>query len=135
MPPNLHPRSTHTTTLFTTTLLISFLIVGLPHAFPCPVPSRQQLDASKIEEVTDENGRRVYRRVYQKPIIPEEERTGVRPAFEAPSRDRECPVPKPTGFLGKLLGFEERDRVLKADLRPFVRIERRQPNQQDSSDE
>jgi cytochrome c oxidase assembly factor 2 len=38
MPPHLHPRSSATSTLFASTLAASFVIVGIPHIFPCPAP-------------------------------------------------------------------------------------------------
>ena len=124
MPPNLHPRSAHTTTLFTTTLAISFLVVGLPHILPCPVSSRQHLDATTIEEVIDENGRRVRRRVYKKLVMDQSTRTQEGDEREegrtrkeqelgfgvAEAKDRECPVPKPGGFVGRWFGFDGRQR-------------------------
>jgi cytochrome c oxidase assembly factor 2 len=44
MPPHLHPRSSATTTLFASTLAASFVIVGIPHIFPCPAPRQGYLD-------------------------------------------------------------------------------------------
>ena len=129
MPPNLHPRSAHTTTLFTTTLAVSFLVVSIPHLLPCPVPQRQHLDASTIE-VVDENGRRVYKRVYKRPLAPsgEDGKTVVEPTgagFEVGShKDRECPVPKPSGFVGRWLGFRDEGAQGGAHRRPVVKIER-----------
>lgn len=127
MPPNLHPRSTHTTTLFATTLLISFLVVGVPHLLPCPVSKRQLLDAP-IVEVRDENGRRVYKRVYRKPNA-QLSRDGKAPtemdsaAFEADTRhERECPVPKPGGFVGRWLGFQSGERRSEGEGRSVVKI-------------
>ncbi len=45
MPPHLHPRSTATSTLFAGTLLASFIVVGIPHVFPCPRPRTGYADA------------------------------------------------------------------------------------------
>lgn len=45
MPPHLHPRSSATTTLFASTLAASFIIVGVPHIFPCPAPRKSYLDS------------------------------------------------------------------------------------------
>ena len=124
MPPNLHPRSAHTTTLFGTTLLVSFLVVSLPHLFPCPVPSRQYLDANTVE-VTDQNGRRVYKRVYRKPLdqmsqAPETAERSQDTAFEIDARSpRECPVPKPRGFIGRWLGFSENE-TTRGEGRPEI---------------
>merc|ERR1711981_1183111 len=44
MPPALHPRSSMTLSLFTSTLAISFLVVGLPHLIPCPVQPQAYAD-------------------------------------------------------------------------------------------
>ena len=46
MPSHLHPRSSATTTLFASTLAASFIIVGIPHIFPCPAPRRAFSDSS-----------------------------------------------------------------------------------------
>lgn len=129
MPPNLHPRSSHTTTLFSATLAVSFLVVGLPHILPCPVPTRQHLDATTVEEVTDENGRRVYRRVYKKPRAMERPRDGEETATSegfgtADSKDRECPVPKPTGVVGRLLGFDGQRRTKEGRAEVVIRREK-----------
>ncbi|RPA82741.1 hypothetical protein BJ508DRAFT_413905 [Ascobolus immersus RN42] len=34
----MHPRSFFTTSLFTTTALLSFAVVSIPHVLPCPAP-------------------------------------------------------------------------------------------------
>ena len=45
MPPHLHPRSRMTSSLFATTVVASFLVVGLPHILPCPAPRVAYADA------------------------------------------------------------------------------------------
>ncbi|KAF8538833.1 hypothetical protein BDD12DRAFT_883968 [Trichophaea hybrida] len=40
MPPALHPKSFTTASLFTTTAVFAFLVVGAPHILPCPAPKR-----------------------------------------------------------------------------------------------
>ena len=40
---------------------------------------------------------------------------------DTPGRSRECPVPKPTGLVGQILG------VQKSEERPVVRIEKFDP--------
>jgi cytochrome c oxidase assembly factor 2 len=62
MPPHLHPRSTATSTLFAGTLLASFLVVGIPHLFPCPRPRRGYADA---EVQFDKDGKPIRRKVRQ----------------------------------------------------------------------
>lgn len=106
-----------TSSLFATTALGSFLVVALPHLLPCPAPRVTYADG---EIVVDQDGRRRRRRrpgaqaqgaeattkdgVVQLTNITQEdlvEQQTVR-------RGHECPVPKPGGKLGELLGFHER---------------------------
>ncbi|KAL2349707.1 hypothetical protein BJ546DRAFT_1017219 [Cryomyces antarcticus] len=125
MPPHLHPRSRLTTSLFTTTLLVSFLVVGMPHVLPCPVDTRQYADgpgsypadAATVDSTAgispDTQRRRRRRRVGTKAedvgvdagtstdgaSDEEDVREGSR------RRRRECPVPKPGGLVGQIMGF------------------------------
>src|ERR1700730_1402353 len=48
MPPMLHPRSRSTSSLFAATIFASFVIVGIPHIFPCPAPRRTLADSEMI---------------------------------------------------------------------------------------
>ena len=146
MPPHLHPRSTATSTLFAGTLLASFVVVGIPHIFPCPRPRTGYADT---EIQFDDEGkpiRRIVRRnKSESTSIPlgdqgsllrstgarkslaqskdlEEEAALFRAlqreaeALEKEAREaRECPVPKPKGILGRLLGFEEKKTVVGVD--------------------
>lgn len=116
MPSHLHPRSRTTSSLFGFTLLASFLVVGLPHIIPCPVPTAQFADV----EITEDGKRRRRRRplanttdainadatskmtgdeAVREVEITEEERIAMR------NKAHECPVPKPSGRIGHLLGF------------------------------
>lgn len=109
MPPTLHPRSTATTSLFTGTLLVSFAVVALPHLFPCPVPSKQFADANGIR--FDENGRPIR-------IVSKEESEKLR-------SERECPVPKPSGYVGRFLGFGNKATEPRVDVKVEKRDEGR----------
>ncbi|KAI5795900.1 hypothetical protein FPQ18DRAFT_387069 [Pyronema domesticum] len=44
MPPALHPKSLSTASLFTSTAILAFLVVGAPHILPCPAPKQQYAD-------------------------------------------------------------------------------------------
>jgi cytochrome c oxidase assembly factor 2 len=44
MPPALHPKSFTTASLFTSTAVLAFLVVGAPHILPCPAPKQQYTD-------------------------------------------------------------------------------------------
>jgi hypothetical protein len=62
MPPHLHPRSTATSTLFAGTLLASFVVVAIPHVFPCPRPrTGAAADIGAAEIIYDAAGKPVQR--------------------------------------------------------------------------
>jgi len=79
----------------------------MPHILPCPVDRRQFSDSG--EEIRPKKRRR------RKEVTAEAEQEDVpKVAAEiAPledglrnlTRERECPVPKPTGILGQVMGF------------------------------
>ncbi|PFH55992.1 hypothetical protein XA68_17232 [Ophiocordyceps unilateralis] len=108
MPPHLHPRSRMTSSLFATTLVASFFVVALPHAFPCPVPRTKYADG---DVMIDDEGRRKRWRTREATRTKEGIVQFDQPAGEAgASRSkRECPVPKPGGALGQWLGFSKKD--------------------------
>lgn len=101
---HLHPRSRSTLSLFTTCLTISFLVVGAPHILPCPVDRRQF-----AEDGTGEPRKRRRRK-----ITAETESTGeadmVAEDMAGLERQRACPVPKPTGLIGQVMGFEQKEK-------------------------
>ena len=127
MPPHLHPRSAATSTLFAGTLLASFIVVGIPHIFPCPVPRRNYADTKR--QLVDENGKPIANeKPDQRPLLTKSaaaSRTSdnkvkhlqneaelfrqlQQEAEILEKQARECPVPKPKGFVGKILGFDNR---------------------------
>ena len=128
MPPHLHPRSRSTTSLFATTLLASLLVVGLPHVFPCPAPRRTLADSEMMTTADGQQIQRIKRRrrkdaemLDPEPTVPPYPTTTQSPdeevstffQMEAEAEKlahirRECPVPKPSEFLGDLLGFTNR---------------------------
>ncbi|PQE13685.1 alpha-13-mannosyltransferase (Alg3) protein [Rutstroemia sp. NJR-2017a BVV2] len=114
MPPHLHPRSKFTSSLFATTLFASFFVVALPHALPCPAPHIAYADTISV----DASGRPRRRR--RKCPVDEEEKeeesNSKLHSFDNQKVDiesegtrlqkRECPVPKPGGIVGEILGFK-----------------------------
>ncbi|QDS73161.1 hypothetical protein FKW77_002100 [Venturia effusa] len=117
MPPHLHPRSFLTTSLFGATLAVSFTVVGLPHLLPCPVP-RSYADS---QDPNAPNQRRKKRRKQQADGDGEAEGRISRDVegnngFEI-AKARECPVPKPGGLIGTVLGFQK-----EKTERPVIRI-------------
>ncbi|KAK7510783.1 hypothetical protein IWZ03DRAFT_363065 [Phyllosticta citriasiana] len=110
MAPALHPRSRQTVSLFTGTLLLSFFVVGLPHLLPCPVPTRAFADAPASADPNNPQRRRRRRRRTAAPAADDDEAATaagvIGAAVEDGRRARECPVPKPGGLVGKVLGFD-----------------------------
>jgi cytochrome c oxidase assembly factor 2 len=135
MPPALHPRSRQTGALFTGTLAFCFLVVGMPHILPCPVNPKQYADT-----IEGPDGQPMRRRRKRKQITEETGSEGeTAEAYDAlmaeTKKTRECPVPKPGGLLGQVMGFKENENQLP----PQVIVERVQarstaPKQQEASD-
>ncbi|KAJ5636173.1 uncharacterized protein N7484_009486 [Penicillium longicatenatum] len=126
MPPHLHPRSRSTMGLFAGTLFASLLVVGMPHVFPCPAPRRTFADS---EMTITADGQQVPRMRRRRRKDMELDSEVPRPGHPTPSNaadeevttffqmeeeaeklahiGHECPVPKPKGVLGELLGFQK----------------------------
>ncbi|CAO2654617.1 Nn.00g113500.m01.CDS01 [Neocucurbitaria sp. VM-36] len=125
MPPHLHPRSRMTTSLFTTTLMVSFLVVAAPHLIPCPVDPRTLADSA---DPTGENRRRRRRRVPEEESsndVISEERRRRKQLEERLAPRRECPVPKPGGLIGQVLGVpKEEPEEDEGNLSIIQRVER-----------
>ncbi|KAL2829963.1 hypothetical protein BDW59DRAFT_141538 [Aspergillus cavernicola] len=129
MPPHLHPKSRSTTGLFAGTLLASLMVVGIPHVFPCPAPRRTFADSEMIMGPDGQPIKRVRRR-RRKDVDTTTPEANAFPQTTRATEDevstflqleeeaerlsnpgRECPVPKPTGVIGQLLGFSNRTDV------------------------
>jgi cytochrome c oxidase assembly factor 2 len=110
MPPHLHPRSRMTTSLFTTTLMVSFLVVATPHLLPCPVDPRTLTDSADPDALSGEPRRRRRRRIPRDEASNNavgDERQKADGADEWARPKRECPVPKPSGLIGQVLGLRK----------------------------
>ncbi|KAF8463429.1 hypothetical protein BDZ91DRAFT_764561 [Kalaharituber pfeilii] len=79
----LHPRSLSTTSLFSTTLALAFLVVAAPHVLPCPVrkPAGMHLADGEGEEEFYRDGEKPERGPKQE------------------VRRRKCPIPRTRGGL------------------------------------
>ena len=130
-PSPLHPRSTAPSTLFASTLAASFIIVAIPHLFPCPVrpvrdtydsdgrplPQQQRRTRQTQISIDPMNPSRAHTTAGYAQVDTVKEKTLQDEALlfrqmqdEASRLDvkgGECPIPKPTGFLGQMLGFED----------------------------
>ncbi len=100
----LHPRSRSTSTLFTATLAVSFLVVALPHLLPCPVDRRQFADTQ-----IDADGK-MRRRKKRDASANGLSSTANLEIDEDGRRKRECPVPKPGGLVGQIMGFDQKQK-------------------------
>lgn len=98
-----------TSSLFGITVVASFFVVALPHLLPCPAPRAKLADS----EITADGTRRRRRRKSEAAEV----KDGIA-QFQSSSEDferlanndpakRECPVPKPRGVLGELMGFNQ----------------------------
>lgn len=124
MPPHLHPRSRSTMSLFAATLLASLFVVGIPHVFPCPAPRRTLADSEMIVTADGQQIQKFRRKRRKDPNMLEQDGTSIHQIRPQSSDEevstflqmeeeaerlantwRECPVPKPKGVLGQLLGF------------------------------
>ena len=118
MPPHLHPRSRLTSSLFATTLLASFLVVGIPHILPCPAPRIAYADGEMAADGTTKRIRR--RKSLNTEDLAKEGSNevdqldsaslvgadGIEEQTSGKRSPRECPIPKPSGRVGELLGFK-----------------------------
>lgn len=117
MPPHLHPRSRLTSSLFATTLFASFFVVALPHVLPCPAPRVAFADSDS--EGSCPPGKRRRRRKVVVEKVEGEGADGLDGDFKGVLNGdgdeglrkvkRECPVPKPGGLVGEILGFGKRE--------------------------
>jgi cytochrome c oxidase assembly factor 2 len=115
-----------TTSLFTTTLMVSFLVVAAPHIIPCPVDPRTLADAP---DPTGQNRRRRRRRTPDEETcndIMSEQRMKKVQLEDKLNPKRECPIPKPGGLIGQVLGLKEAgEDVQKISIRSRVESARR----------
>ncbi|PVI03585.1 hypothetical protein DM02DRAFT_557679 [Periconia macrospinosa] len=123
MPPHLHPRSRMTMSLFTSTLMVSFLVVATPHLLPCPVDPRTLADSATPDALTGEPRRRRRRRVPAEEtcndVMSGEQIKRKEAEEDRVTPKRECPVPKPGGLIGQVLGLKSDQQEGKRD-RPSV---------------
>jgi cytochrome c oxidase assembly factor 2 len=114
MPPHLHPRSRFTSSLFATTLFASFFVVALPHVLPCPAPRLAYADGEmpngtpqrrrRRRKCTGNDGEQSDSSRESQSV--ENGRDENMALSRAPMPKRECPVPKPGGLVGEILGFK-----------------------------
>jgi cytochrome c oxidase assembly factor 2 len=113
-----------TGTLFTGTLAVSFLVVGIPHLLPCPADRRQFADSAECPDG------RVPRRRKKRDADGNLSNSANAPSSPAAAANdealaslsederpkRECPVPKPGGLLGQIIGFRSEERMKPVEV-------------------
>jgi cytochrome c oxidase assembly factor 2 len=99
-----------TTSLFTTTLALSFLVVATPHLLPCPVDRRVLADSADPEALRRKRRRtKVDTEETCNDVMGEERMRKRLEQEEWAVPKRECPVPKPGGLIGQVLGVKKGD--------------------------
>lgn len=121
-----------TSTLFATTVVASFFVVGLPHVLPCPAPRVAFADSESADGGAPKRRRRKRPETTStEPIVD----GGIVQFQPSSARDedgretlasskRECPVPKPKGAIGNLFGFTSKEGGNKSDENSETKSER-----------
>ena len=96
----LHPRSTSTSSLFSTIMFLAFMVVAAPHVLPCPAPHRT-VRADGVEE----DGEKFYK---DEGDEAKEEQRRRRKRRRKQEQGRRCPIPRPNrggGLVEEVLRF------------------------------
>jgi cytochrome c oxidase assembly factor 2 len=89
--------------------MFSFFVVAIPHLLPCPVDPRPRMDSSDPGALSEDPRKRRRRRVLKEGSEDQIDEAKVRYWKEVDERERnrrECPVPKPGGLIGQVLGLK-----------------------------
>lgn len=90
--------------LFSGCLAICFAVVAAPHVLPCPVDKTQLNDSPPA----DGEPRRRRRRKQAAPS-PDSDLQNDNDMSQLDRPKRECPVPKPSGLIGQVMGFKPQE--------------------------
>ncbi|KAK4560562.1 hypothetical protein LTR86_005759 [Recurvomyces mirabilis] len=112
----LHPRSRTTGTLFTATLAVSFLVVAAPHLLPCPVDRRQYADTVEMPDGSIKRRRRKTKNDVEGDVEDVGDAVTATSSMANGRPKRECPVPKPGGLVGQMMGIEQRQKELSREV-------------------
>ncbi|CAD0084907.1 unnamed protein product [Aureobasidium vineae] len=93
--------------LFSGCLAICFAVVAAPHVLPCPVDKTQLADSAS----SDGEPRRRRRRKQSAPAPDSDQQddNDMRAMVDMARPKRECPVPKPSGLIGQVMGFKPQE--------------------------
>lgn len=87
--------------------MVSFLVVAAPHLIPCPVDPRTLADSP---DPTGATRRRRRRKISEEEAGSDAMSDERRRRLQMEGRiapKRECPVPKPGGLIGQVLGWKD----------------------------
>lgn len=91
--------------------MVSFLVVAAPHLIPCPVDPRTLADSA---DPTGQNRRRPRRKAPEddtcNDVLSDERQRRLQMEQKLASK-RECPVPKPGGLIGQVLGLKAEEQA------------------------
>lgn len=107
----------------------------MPHILPCPAPRTDYADAGTAGD--GQRKRRRKRPAAESTVDGTTDRGSAELEEESAllaRKTRECPVPKPSGLIGEVLGFKKGD-IERPILAPIVRIETAGPNPKTPKDE
>jgi cytochrome c oxidase assembly factor 2 len=110
-----------TSSIFATTLLASFVVVGLPHMLPCPAPRVAYAEGQLGPDGKRRRRRKCVAEVATDGLVKNVEEVSISSEGEEVEevngkRERgECPIPKPGGVVGEILGFKKTASCSEAD--------------------
>lgn len=115
-----------TSSLFATTVFACFFVVALPHILPCPASRVAYADGEMLAEGSGKRRRRRKLEIAEArdaSIVEFGSGSGDDEQLRSSARTkRECPVPKPGGVVGELLGFRksanDEHTTTTSDVRP-----------------
>jgi cytochrome c oxidase assembly factor 2 len=129
---HLHPRSRSTMSLFSGCLAICFAVVAAPHVLPCPVDKTQLADSASPD---GEPRRRRRRKQSTPPPNSDRQDENDMNDINAMARPkRECPVPKPSGLIGQVMGFKPQEQRQNPTIIIQTLRDRHSTRDADSSD-
>lgn len=118
--------------------MVSFLVVATPHFLPCPVDPRTLADSPDPEGMSGQprrRRRRIPRDEAGNDVMSEERQKMKVDEWATPKR--ECPVPKPGGLIGQVLGIKKDDseEVEQPSITTQIRRERARRKEESDNEE
>ncbi|KAK6001018.1 hypothetical protein QM012_003101 [Aureobasidium pullulans] len=93
--------------LFSGCLAICFAVVAAPHVLPCPVDKTQLADSASSDGEPKRRRRR--KQSNPAPESDQQDDNDMGSFGDMHRPKRECPVPKPSGLIGQVMGFKPQE--------------------------